>query len=164
MRHSVKAKRSRGFPGVPWHRTSLPCRCAFGPGVRKSPWRRRGDPPQFLAWETPRTEEPGGSQRAAAEHTCVHKAHLKAALRTGLKTVFTTRNNLRSEECLLLKNNVIKTRATDIQTQPSNCSNDEMVGQHHPLSGHESERTPGDTEGQGSLAGCRPRGRRATHD
>ena len=27
----------------------------------------------------------------------------------------------------------------------------EMVGWHHPLSGHEFEQTPGDREGQGSL-------------
>ena len=29
---------------------------------------------------------------------------------------------------------------------------DEMVGWHHRLNGHESEQTPGDNEGQGSLA------------
>ena len=29
---------------------------------------------------------------------------------------------------------------------------DEMVGWHHQLDGHESEQTPGDGEGQGSLA------------
>ena len=28
---------------------------------------------------------------------------------------------------------------------------DEMVGWHHQLNGHESERTLGDSEGQGSL-------------
>ena len=28
---------------------------------------------------------------------------------------------------------------------------DETSGWHHPLSGHESEQTPGDGEGQGSL-------------
>ena len=35
---------------------------------------------------------------------------------------------------------------------------DEMVGWHHRLDGHEFEQTPGDGEGQGSLAGCRQRG------
>ena len=35
---------------------------------------------------------------------------------------------------------------------------DEMVGWHHRLNGHESEQTPGDCEGQGSLAGCSPQG------
>ena len=32
---------------------------------------------------------------------------------------------------------------------------DEMVGWHHRLRGHESEQIPGDTEGQGSLVRCR---------
>ena len=32
------------------------------------------------------------------------------------------------------------------------------VGWHHRLNGHELEQTPGDSEGQGSLAGCRPQG------
>ena len=31
-----------------------------------------------------------------------------------------------------------------------------MVGWHHQLNGHESEQTPGDSEGQGSLACCSP--------
>ena len=31
---------------------------------------------------------------------------------------------------------------------------DEMVGQHHRLNGHESEQAPGDSEGQGSLPYC----------
>ena len=35
---------------------------------------------------------------------------------------------------------------------------DEMVGWHHWLYGHESEQTLGDSEGQGSLACCRPWG------
>ena len=34
----------------------------------------------------------------------------------------------------------------------------EMVGWHHQLNGHESEQIPGDSEGQGSLACCSPRG------
>ena len=34
----------------------------------------------------------------------------------------------------------------------------EMVGWHHQLNGHEFEQTPGDTEGQGSLACCSPLG------
>ena len=35
---------------------------------------------------------------------------------------------------------------------------DEMVRQHHRLNGHESEQTPEDSEGQGSLAYCSPWG------
>ena len=33
-----------------------------------------------------------------------------------------------------------------------------MVGWHHQLNGHQFEQTLGDTEGQGSLACCSPRG------
>ena len=33
-----------------------------------------------------------------------------------------------------------------------------MVGRHHQLDGHEFKQTPGDGEGQGSLACFRPRG------
>ena len=35
---------------------------------------------------------------------------------------------------------------------------DEMVGWHHQLNGHEFEQTPGDSEGQGSPACCSPWG------
>ena len=35
---------------------------------------------------------------------------------------------------------------------------DEMVGWHHRLDGHEFEQAPEDSEGQGSLASCSPWG------
>ena len=35
---------------------------------------------------------------------------------------------------------------------------DELVGWHHRLDGHEFEQTPGDGEGQGSLVCCSPLG------
>ena len=34
---------------------------------------------------------------------------------------------------------------------------DETVGWHHQLNGHEFEQTQGDSEGQGILACCSPR-------
>ena len=37
---------------------------------------------------------------------------------------------------------------------------DETVGRHHQLNGHEFEQTPGDGERQGSLACCSPWGRK----
>ena len=37
---------------------------------------------------------------------------------------------------------------------------DEMVGWHHQLNGHKLGQTPRDSEGQGSLVCCSPRGRR----
>ena len=35
---------------------------------------------------------------------------------------------------------------------------DEMVGWHHRLNGHESEQAPGAGDGQGGLACCGPQG------
>ena len=35
---------------------------------------------------------------------------------------------------------------------------DEMFGWHHKLNGHEFERTPADSEGQGIMACCSSRG------
>ena len=37
---------------------------------------------------------------------------------------------------------------------------DVIVGWYHRLNGHEFEQTPGDSEGQGSLACCSPWGPR----
>ena len=44
------------------------------------------------------------------------------------------------------------------------ATEDEMVGLHHQLSGHEFEQTLGESEGQGSLACCSPWGHRVWHD
>ena len=35
---------------------------------------------------------------------------------------------------------------------------DEMIGWHHQVNGHEFEKSPGDGEGQGSLVWCSPWG------
>ena len=41
---------------------------------------------------------------------------------------------------------------------------DELVGWHHQLNGHEFEQAPGDGEGQGSLVCCSPWGHRVRQD
>ena len=41
---------------------------------------------------------------------------------------------------------------------------DEMVGWHHRLNGHEFEEIPGVDDGQGGLACCSPWARRVRHD
>ena len=41
---------------------------------------------------------------------------------------------------------------------------DEMVGQQHQLYRHKFEQAPGVGDGQGSLVGCSPWGRRVRHD
>ena len=38
------------------------------------------------------------------------------------------------------------------------AAEDEIIGWHHWLNGHEFEQNPGDSEGQGSLARCTPWG------
>ena len=46
----------------------------------------------------------------------------------------------------------------DWKKEEKGTTEDEMVGWHHQLNGHESEQTVGDGEGQGSLACCSPWG------
>ena len=45
----------------------------------------------------------------------------------------------------------------DWRQEEPGTTEDEMVGWHHWLNGCEFEQTPGDSEGQGSLACCSPR-------
>ena len=44
----------------------------------------------------------------------------------------------------------------DWEQEDKGMTEDEMVGWHHQLNGHEFEEAPGDGEGQGSLACCSP--------
>ena len=48
----------------------------------------------------------------------------------------------------------------DWRQEEKGITEDEMVGWHHWLNGHEYEQTPGGSEGQGSLACCSPWGRK----
>ena len=48
----------------------------------------------------------------------------------------------------------------DCRQEEKGMTEDEMVGLHHQLNGHEFEQGSGDGEGQGSLACCSPCGRR----
>ena len=43
----------------------------------------------------------------------------------------------------------------DWKQEEKGTTEDEMVGWHHPLNGHEFEKTLRDSEGQGSMACCR---------
>ena len=42
----------------------------------------------------------------------------------------------------------------DLRQEEKGMTEDEMVGWHHRLSGHEFEHALGDSEGQGSLVCC----------
>ena len=46
----------------------------------------------------------------------------------------------------------------DWRQEEKGMTEDEMVGWHHRLNGHELQQTPGDSEGRGSLACCSPCG------
>ena len=46
----------------------------------------------------------------------------------------------------------------DWRQKKKGVAEDEMVRQHHQLNAQESEETPGDSEGQGSLVCCSPWG------
>ena len=46
----------------------------------------------------------------------------------------------------------------DWRQEEKGTTEDEMIGWYHQLSGHKSEQTPGDSEGQGSLVCCSPWG------
>ena len=48
----------------------------------------------------------------------------------------------------------------DQRQEEKGTTEDEMVGWHHRLNTNESEQTQGDSEEQGSLAGCSPSGRK----
>ena len=48
----------------------------------------------------------------------------------------------------------------DWRQQEKGTTEDEMVGWHHWLDGHEFEQAPWVSDGQGSLACCSPRGRK----
>ena len=47
-----------------------------------------------------------------------------------------------------------------LKEEEKGMTEDEMFGWHHRLNGHEFEQTPGIDDGQGSLACCRPWGRK----
>ena len=47
-----------------------------------------------------------------------------------------------------------------IEGKGEGVTEDEVVGWHHRLNGHEFEQTPGDSGGQRSLACCSPWGHR----
>ena len=52
----------------------------------------------------------------------------------------------------------------DWRQEEKGTTEDEMVGWHHRLDGHEFEQAPGDGDEQGSLMCCSPWGRRVGHD
>ena len=52
----------------------------------------------------------------------------------------------------------------DWRQEEKEMTEDEMVGWHHQLNGHEFEQAPGAGDGQGGLTCCSPWGHRVRHD
>ena len=52
----------------------------------------------------------------------------------------------------------------DWREEEKGMTEDEMVGWHHQLNGHEFEQAPGGGEGQGNLVCCHPWGHRVGND
>ena len=92
--------------------------------------------------------------------------------RTSNQSMLTETNSAYSLERLMLKlklqcfghllqrtDSLEKTDAgKDWGQEEKRATEDEVVGWHHQLNGHEFEQTPGDGEGQGSLVCCSPWG------
>ena len=81
--------------------------------------------------------------------------------------IFSGRTDAEAEAPILwphdVKNKLIRKdpdAGKDWGQEEKGATEDEMVGRHHRLNGHEFEQTPGDNEGQGSLACCSPRAHR----
>ena len=60
-----------------------------------------------------------------------------------------------AESCLIGKD---PDAGKDQGQEEKGTTEDEMVGWHHQINGHEFDQTPGDSEGQGSLVCCSPWG------
>ena len=56
-----------------------------------------------------------------------------------------------------------KDAGKDGRQKEKRVAEDEMVGWHHQLDGHESEQAPGVGDGQGSLACCSAQGCKASN-
>ena len=59
---------------------------------------------------------------------------------------------------LMWKTNSLEKTGKDWRWEEKGTIEDEIVGWHHQLNGHEFEQTPGDGDGQGGLACCNPWG------
>ena len=77
--------------------------------------------------------------------------------------IFIRRTNAEAETPILWPSNVknwLLGKDPDAGKDCRRMTEDEMIGWHHQLYGHEFEQTPGDGDGQGSLACWSPWGRK----
>ena len=83
--------------------------------------------------------------------------------------IFTGRTDAEAEASILsssdAKNRFVRKdldSGNDWRQEAKVMTEDEMVGWHHKLNGHEFEQAPGDSVGQGSLVFCSPWGRKVS--
>ena len=105
-----------------------------------------------LAWKIPWMEEPGrlqsmGSQRVGGHDWATSLSLFLISAETEAPVLWPLDVN----SWLTGKD---PDAAKDWGQEEKGRTEDEMVGWHHRLNRHESEQTPGDSEGQGSLASC----------
>ena len=96
---------------------------------------------------------PGESQGRGAWWAAIYGV---AQSRTQLKQLSSSSSNLSDMKSLLIR--IDPDDGKDWRQEKKGMTEDEMVGWHHWLNGHEFEQAPGDSEGQGSLACCSPWG------
>ena len=135
--------------------------------------------PSILAWRIPWTEEPGGLQSMRSQRVRHDWAIKQKSLENPLDSkeirpvnpkwnppwIFTGRTDIEVETPVLWspdENSWLIDKDPDAGKdwgqEEKGTTEDEMVGWHHQLSGHESKQTSGDGEGQGRLACCSPWG------
>ena len=85
-----------------------------------------------------------------AKQSCPH-LHLAGAQRTDAEAEAPIPWPPDTKRCLIGKD---PDAGRDWRQEEKGTIEDEMLGWHHRLNGHESEQAPGDGEGQGSLACC----------
>ena len=108
-------------------------------------WRTWQPTPVFL---------PGESQGRGAWWAAIYGV---AQSQTQLKQLSSSSSsNLSDMKSLLIR--IDPDDGKDWRQEKKGMTEDEMVGWHHWLNGHEFEQAPGDSEGQGSLACCSPWG------
>ena len=120
------------------------------------PWRRKWQPtPVFLLGESQGMGEPGGLLSMGSHRVGYDWSDLAVA------ATFTGKTDAKAEAPILRppdgKSQLIgkdPDAGKDWGQEEKGTTEDEMVGQHHWLNGHEFEQTLGDSEGQRSLVCC----------
>ena len=113
----------------------------------------------ILAWRIPWMEEPGrlqsmGSQRVG-HNWATSLQKLQSIGRTDAEVEAPIPWPLDAKNWLIGKD---PDAGKDWRQEEKGTTEDEMVGWHHQLDGHELEQVPGVGDGQGSLACCSPWG------